>query len=411
MRFLILTQYYPPEVGAAQARLGAMARELVRNNHSVEVVTSLPNYPLGAIFSGYRGKSYRRELCGGVTVHRVWSYASQGVGRGRIVNYLSFLLGSFFGMWKCKRPDYIFVEIPPLPLAIAGVVARFLWRVPLIVNVSDLWPDSAIEMGIIHNGLLADSVCYVERSTYIHAQYVCAVTSGILDTLRTKKNVPSEKILFLPNAVDTNLLKPEPPNNEMRKRLGLHAKEVIVYAGTHSIAHGLDVLLDAAELLRDDPTFHFVFVGAGSAKRKLMERARQSHLRNVSFFDPISPSEVAALYSIALCGIVSLLDIPILRSARHAKTLAVMACAKPVVMVSNSDSSLVQEANAGLVVSASEPRSIADAIQTLASNPSLAAELGRNGRRYVEEHCTWPPAIDRWISQLRAAGAQTLRAA
>jgi len=400
MKLLIVSQYFPPEVGAPQARLAAMAQELLRAGHSVEVVTSLPNYPLGKIFPEYKGKAYRKDSYSGMRVHRVWSYASQGTGIGRMFNYTSFAINSLFGIARSGRPDCLFVEVPPLPLAVPTILAAKMWRVPVIVNVSDLWPDAALEMGVLREGVLAKTLRSLEWWIYRKADYVCAVTQAILKTLGDEKQVPREKLLFLANGVDTTLLTPEAPDTGLARRMGLEGKKLIVYAGTHSLAHGLDVLLDAAERLRDDSEFQFVFVGSGSAKRELVERAKSSRLSNVSFLDPVQPTEVARLYSIALCGIVSLRDIPILQCARPAKTLAIMACGKPVIFVSGSQTSVVSDAGAGIVADCTDPNSIANAIRRLGSNPELSAQLGHNGRQYVEQHCTWPLLVGNWLRQL-----------
>jgi len=402
MKLLIVSQYFPPEVGAPQARLAAMGQELLQAGHSVEVVTSLPNYPLGKIFPEYRGRIYKQDQYPEMRVHRVWSYASQGTGIGRMCNYASFAMSSLFGLAKCRKPDCLFVEVPPLPLAVPAILAARMWHVPVIVNVSDLWPDSALELGVLREGVLAKMLRSLEGWIYGQADYVCAVTQAIMATLGGQKHVPRKKLLFLPNGVDTTLLTPEAPDTDLSKRMGLHGKKLVVYAGTHSLAHGLDVLLDAAEQLQHDLEFQFVFVGSGSAKRKLVERAKSSRLSNVSFFDPIPATEVAKLYSIALCGIVSLRDIAILQCARPAKTLAIMACGKPVILVSRSQKSVVSDADAGIVADSSDPKSIANAIRRLGSNPELSAQLGRNGRKYVEQHCTWPLLVGNWLRQLEA---------
>jgi glycosyltransferase involved in cell wall biosynthesis len=402
MKLLIVSQYFPPEVGAPQARLAAIAQELVQAGHSVEVVTSLPNYPLGKIFPEYRGRVYKKDAYSGMRIHRVWSYASQGTGIGRMLNYASFAISSLLGLAKCRKPDCLFVEVPPLPLAAPAILVGKAWHVPVIVNVSDLWPDSALELGLLREGILANMLRRLEGWIYTEADYVCAVTQSILATLGGQKHVPGEKLLFLPNGVDTTLLTPEAPDPGLSKRMGLDGKKLVVYAGTHSLAHGLDVLLDAAEQLRHDPEFHFVFVGSGSAKRELVDRVKSSRLSNVSFFDPIPPTEVAKLYSIALCGIVSLRDIPILQSARPAKTLAIMACGKPVILVSRSQTSVVADADAGILADSTDPKSVASAIRRLGSNPELSAQLGHNGRQYVEKHCTWPLLVGNWLRQLEA---------
>ena len=149
MRFVILSQYFPPEIGGAQTRLKSLATELIRRGHEVEIVTSFPNYPKGELFPGYQKGFYRRENWEGLTLHRVWLYPAVGSGLKRLLNYVSFTLTSFFGLMRCKRPDYIFVESPPLFLSVPAWVMSLLWRSPFIFNVADLWPDVIVDQGFM----------------------------------------------------------------------------------------------------------------------------------------------------------------------------------------------------------------------------------------------------------------------
>src|SRR5205807_9750314 len=163
VRFLILTQYFPPEHGAPQVRLAAFARELRRLGHEVEVATAMPNYPTGEIFDGYRKAFYLREDWEGVPVHRVWLYASMGAGFKRLVNYGSFTATSLLALWRARRPDYLFVESPPLFLSLPAILAATVWRVPVIFNVADLWPDSVRELGIMKDGPILRAAERLER--------------------------------------------------------------------------------------------------------------------------------------------------------------------------------------------------------------------------------------------------------
>jgi len=245
MRFLLLTQYFPPEVGASQVRLGAIARALKQYGHHVEVVTALPNHPTGRILPGYRGRFYVLDNFHGIPVHRVWIYAAVGAGLRRLMNYASFVATSLVGLLRSQRPDYVFVESPPLFLALTRSFVAARWKTGMILNVADLWPGSVEQLGVLQRGMLISLARRLERWAYHRATFVNAVTEGIRRTLTEQKGVAPEKVLFLPNGVDPEAFKPMAPDVEVMRAFGIGEKKVILYAGTLGFAHGLDVVLRA----------------------------------------------------------------------------------------------------------------------------------------------------------------------
>ncbi|MGE5482441.1 MAG: glycosyltransferase family 4 protein [Bacteroidota bacterium] len=402
MRFLILTQYFPPEIGAPQVRLGALTRELVRLGHEVEVVTALPNHPTGRILPEYRRRFYWRETRDGAIVHRVWLYASVGAGLKRIVNYLSFTATCFWGLLRARRPDYVFVESPPLFLSVPGALAASIWRAPVIFNVADLWPDSVRELGLMREGLALRLADALERWTYRHCDYVNAVTEGIREMLTGKKGVPAAKVLFLPNGVDTETFKPAPADAAIERELGLAGQKLIVYAGTLGYAQGLEVALEAMTRLQvEAPEALLLFIGDGSEKERLVRRTAELGLQNVRFLAPQPPEYVARLYSVAYAGFASLKNLPLFEGARPSKLFPIMAAGKPVVYSGAGEAvRLIKGAQAGLTVAPEDAAALADTLLRLLRSPGLAAELGSNGRAYVETKLSWRMVVEQWLQQL-----------
>ncbi|MBC7361716.1 MAG: glycosyltransferase family 4 protein [Candidatus Aminicenantes bacterium] len=401
MRFLVLAQYFPPEIGAPQLRLAALVRELRRLGHEVEVVTAMPNHPTGRIFPEYRGRFYRCEEWEGVPVHRVWLYPSLGAGIKRVLNYLSFSSTCLLALARARKPDYVFVESPPLFLGVPGYLASQLWRVPLIFNVADLWPDSVRELGLMRDGPFLRLAEALERWIYHKAAYVNAVTKGIRTVLIVKKQVPEAKVLFLPNGVDTDLFRPRPPDRDLAHKLGLEDRKIVLYAGTLGYAQGLDVALEAMQLLQRDGNVSLVFVGDGSEREKLIKGARTRGIANVIFLDPCPPERVARLYSIAYAGFASLRGLPLFKGARPSKLFPIMASGKPVIYSGAGEGArLIEEARAGLVVPPEDPKALAEAIRHLVEHPELAAEMGRNGRAFVERNLSWSALVEDWLAQL-----------
>ena len=404
MRILLLSQYFHPEIGASQVRLAATVRELVKAGHEVEIVTAMPNHAHARIFPAYRGRFYSCESWEGVRLHRVWLYAASGAGVKRLANYASFMLTAFWGLARAKRPDYLFVESPPLFLGVTALVAGWCWRRPVIFNVADIWPDAARDLGVIRSERALDLAERLEGFIYRHARFVTTVTDIFFDTLRDRKGVPKSKLLFLPNGVDTEMFRPLPPDKALLKQLNLQDKHVFLYAGTHGYAHGMEVALEAAHLLQESPDIVFLFVGDGSEKPTLQALAERLGLKNVRFLGSVPPTEIAGLYSIAVGGVSTLRPS---YNTRPVKIFASMACGKPVVYCGRGEGAdIVRQAGAGIVTPPEDPERLADAVRELARDPALAQCLGEGGRRYVETTMSWTTLVRDWLEQLECLASQ-----
>ncbi len=384
VRLLILSQYYPPEIGAAQTRLAAVTRELIARGHEVEVVTAT------------RDRFYRRERLDGALVHRTWVYAAAGTGVRRIGNYLSFACSSLLGLARAQRPDAIFVESPPLVLAVPGWIAAKVRRCPLIFNVADLWPDAVRELGVMHSGPLLRAAERLEAWTYRHATMVNAVTAGIERRLRERKGVPASKLRYLPNGVDIKTFAPAVRNTALARRLGLDDRPVFLYVGTHGIAHALQHLIAAAVQV---PEVHVLFVGDGTTKPGLVALARD--IENVRFLDPVPPEAMSDYFSLAFASIVPLVRSGVNDGARPAKLFASLACGVPVIYSGTGEgAAIVRDADAGIVVPPEDAGAIAAAMRAMLRDPARRETMARNARAVAVERFAWPDIVDRWLASL-----------
>jgi glycosyltransferase involved in cell wall biosynthesis len=400
MRFLILTQYYPPEVGAAQLRLSAMARELTRLGHEVEVVTGFPNYPDGVVQDAYRGRIGLTEERDGVRIRRTWLMPAKGRGFSRLANYASFAATSLAGLAAAGRPDVVFVESPPPSLAVPAWMAARQWGATLVLNVSDLWPDSAVQLSLADDGALVGFARSLEAWAYARADYVTAVTEGIRRTLIEKKGLAADRVLFLPNGVDTELFAPRPRDEALAGQLGLGDGGVVLIAGTLGYAIGTDVAIEAATLLADRPVT-FVIAGGGSDRERLEQMARDRNATNIRFLGPLPPERIAQLYSIANVAVMTLRDSPLFEGTRPARVLAAMASGVPVVYSGAGEGArLVSSAEAGLVTPPGDAQALAGAIGHLLDHPDDAMRMGGCGLQYAEANLGWGPLVADWLGQL-----------
>ena len=404
MRILMLTQYFPPETGAAQVRLFELARGLRDQGHTVEVVTAFPNHPEGVIPPAYRGKFYMRDSLAGITVHRTWIYP---VPRGRfwkrLLNYFSFVFSACYGILKAGPADLLFVESPPLFIGYTVMFARRVKKAKVIFNVSDLWPESAVSLGLVSNKLLLGLATGLEEHLYRIAWRISTQTQGIIQTLR-ERGIPEEKLAFLPNGVDPQLFSPRERDEELAKSLELDGKFVILYAGTMGYAHGLEVALEAAGILAASPAGRdvvFLFVGDGSEKPHLQERAAALGLTNVRWvpFRPVT--EMARYYSLADINLSTLRRYKLAEGVRPSKVFPGLASGKPLIYVGEGEGAkIVEESGGGIVLPPEEPQALAEAILALKEEPGRRAEMGVKGREFVIANYAWQAIIARWLEAL-----------
>lgn len=388
LRVLLVTQYYPPETGAAPNRLSETAKQLALAGYDVTVLTSLPNYPQGRIFEAYRGRWLVQEELEGIRVIRTWAYVSEHRGFvHRLANYLSF---AFLSVWAGIRhggpQDAIVVEAPPLFLGISGILLGWWMRAPMIFNVSDLWPESAVSMGVLHNRILIRMAVALENYIYHHSYAITGQTQGIVDNIRSRlPGVPVE--LITNGVVPDRYVAAADERDRVRSQFDFGERFVVGYTGLHGLAQGLQTLVEAADQLRDNSGILFVLMGDGPDKKSLEADVARRCLRNVRFY-PTQPAEnMPAILSAMDAAIVPLKDLPLFRGALPSKLFECMAAGLPIVLsVCGEARTLLEQANGGICVPPEDALAMAEAVAKLAQNREMASSLGRNGASYVRIH-------------------------
>jgi colanic acid biosynthesis glycosyl transferase WcaI len=385
MNLTILTQYYPPEVGAPQNRLSNLAANFAAAGHEVTVLTAMPNYPVGKIQNGYGGL-LKREWQGTVRVIRTFICPSKSAALiPRLLNYLSFVFSSaVFGSFVLKPTDYLLVESPPLFLGLAGIWLSRLKRARLIFNVSDLWPESAVRLGVVRRDSVACKLAQrVESLCYRRAWLVTGQSQSILDDIVSRFR--GQRTFLLSNGADTETFHPNRRSARVRARLSKNGEFVVLYAGLHGLAQGLDQVLEAAEVLCSEGDYRFIFIGDGPEKKKLMSKAYQNRRDSVEFMDPVPANEVPALLASADALLVPLrMHIP---GAVPSKLYEAMASERPTVLVASGEAAdIVQRYEAGLVVEPGDVSSLIRAVRQIRSDPALARSLANNARLAAVQH-------------------------
>ncbi|HZO72857.1 MAG TPA: sugar transferase [Ktedonobacteraceae bacterium] len=383
---LFVTPYYPPEKAAPAVRISETASLLVQKGYQVTVLTTFPNYPSGIVAPEYHGCLRREEVLDGVRVIRVWSYitANKGFFR-RILAQLSFgCLAPLIGGKALGSPGIVIVESPPLFDAIAARTLSWLKGCPFIFIVSDLWPESAVQLGVLRNRLFIRLAEWLEWSTYQRAGFVWAVTEGIREIL-IRRGFDAERVFVLTNGVDTRKFCPL-PQAQARAELELDDGFTVLYAGTHGLAHGLMTVLDAAEMIRDQEDVHLLLVGDGAAKADLVAAAKQRGLTNVTFLDPFPHQRMPLLLASADVCLVPLRKVPLFQGALPSKIYEIMACARPIILGVEGEACtlVVDEAKAAIAVEPENANALGSAILHFHQHPEVAEAMGQRGRAFVE---------------------------
>ena len=384
---LFISRYYLPEKAAAAVCVNETAKRLADLGHQMTVLTTVPNYPMGVIAPGYRNRLCQEEIIDGVRVVRVWSYISPNRGfLRRILAQLSFgCLAPLLGWKAIGKPDIIIVGSPPLFNVIAGRALARLMRRPYILWVADLWPESAVQLGMLKNRAAIRLSEWLEWSSYGRASLVWVVTEAVRGLL-IERGLPSERLFLLTNGVDTYKFRPL-PQAPARAELGWGDRFTGLYAGNHGLVYGMTTVLDAAERLRDADV-RFVFAGDGTRKEDLVEEASRRGLDNVTFLDAMAHERMPQLLAAADVCLIPLRKMPLLKTTFALKMFEIMACARPFVLGAEgiSCSVAVEEAGAALCVEPENAGELTSAILYLRDHPEEAEMLGRNGRKYVEQH-------------------------
>ncbi len=394
MRITFLTHYFPPEVGAPQTRISALARGLAERGAEVSVHTPPPHYPDGRIRPGYRNRPLTTETDDGVTVYRsgVYPAPNRGFAR-RLANHATFAASALASAARTAPADVIVVETPPLFVAAAGIGYARRKRAPLVINVADLWPDSAIELGALRSGPAIRAARALERRCYRAAAAIVCPTEGIAERLEARAE-SAGKVRRIAPAVDLRAFGPTPVPGPGPFR--------VLYAGTTGMAQGVGTLLDAVEALDPESSVEVIVAGDGAEGPEL--RARAERLAKARTISTVPHARVPELLAEASAAAVLLRDRPLFAGALPTKMLEAMAAARPVVLSAAGEAArFVEASGGGVVVPPEDPLALASALEQLAADRDRAASLGAAGRRWVEAGFGLDRFVEDWYEALQAA--------
>jgi colanic acid biosynthesis glycosyl transferase WcaI len=386
VKIVYVSQYYPPEMGAPAARVSAFARRWAAMGHDVTVLTTFPNHPTGVIPPDYRGHTRLIENDHGVRVVRTFLYAAANKGvikRG--LCYISFALSSVVqGYGPAGRPDVLIATSPQFLVTLSGWLLSRLKGVPLVTEIRDLWPDSIIAVGALPaTSPLVRALGVLERFVYGQSDLVISVTRSFVPLLRARG---ARRVVFVSNGADPAAFESPADRAAVRARFGLGDRFVASFVGTLGMAHGLDMVLDAAETLRDRPDVLFWLVGEGARSAELQADARRRGLSNVRFEGQVPREDIPDVLAASDAALVLLRPDPLFETVLPSKMFEAMAAACPVILGVRGESlALLNDSGGGIGIEPGSGAALAGAVLEFAADPELGRRRGALGRAYVTD--------------------------
>lgn len=392
MRVLLLHQYFLEDDDHGGSRWNEITKQWTEEGNDVTVIAGMMHYSSSYKRAEYKGKWFKKKQQGTVNIircHVSESYNSSFVGR--LWAYFSFVFSSLWaGLFMTKgKYDVIIVTSPPLFVGISGYLISLFKRTPFVFEIRDLWPESAIDTGVVTNGLIIKLAYLLEAFIYKKATLINVLTPAFRQTLIEKKKVNPDKIIFIPNAADFTLSDKIVENFDttlFRKEHYLEGKFVITYVGAHGVANHLEQIIETSLLLSDTNVL-FLLIGDGMEKKRLIALAKEKKAVNVRFLDPVPKAEVFKYILASDMGASVLKNVDTFKTVYSNKTFDYMSCKRPILMaIDGVSKDLVEKADAGIFVEPENPLDFANKIRMYLENPIKITIQGENGFKFAKEN-------------------------
>ena len=393
MRILLIHQYFLEKGEGGGSRFNEMTQVWSKLGHKITVLGGMVNYTTGLKPARYKGKHYFKDnnFYPNVDVLRCHVSESYNVNfLGRLWGYFSFMFSAIWGgLRKTKgKYDIILVTSPPLFVGMTAYILSKIKRVPFVFEVRDLWPESAIDTGVLKNKLIIKLAFWFEKFLYKRAKFINVLTPAFRDKL-IEKGIPAEKIKFIPNAADFTLSDKlsDFDGKAFKKELGLENNFVITYVGAHGVANHLIQLLDAAEYLRNT-NIVFQLIGSGMQKKMLVEETKKRALEaHIIFRDPVAKEEVFKYIIASDMGASVLKKVDTFKTIYSNKSFDYMSCKIPILLAIDGVSrELVENAQCGIYVEPENGKDIADKLKLICKQPHELIEMGESGYCFAKKH-------------------------
>jgi glycosyltransferase involved in cell wall biosynthesis len=384
MHILLIHQAFAALDNPGGTRHHELARHLTTLGHQVTVIASPVSYLTGTTKTRLRWADRQVDDCG-VTIIRAWTLpALHRSFVWRVFSFLSFMFSSFWIGISVHQVDLVWGTTPPIFQGVTAWLLAKLKHVPFLFEVRDLWPAFAIAVGVLKNRTLIHLSEWLERFLYKHADHLVVNSPGFVDHVKARG---AKAVTLIPNGADPQMFDPSLSGDAFRSSHRLDGQFVVLYAGAHGMSNDLSIVLDAADLLRDEAGLTFVLLGDGKEKPALVAQAQARRLENVHFLPPLPKSEIPQALAAADACLAILKPIELYKTTYPNKVFDYMAAGKPVLLaIDGVIRTLVERAQAGIFVTPGDPQALVRGVRQLMANPHAASQMGQSGRIYIEQN-------------------------
>ena len=386
MHVLLIHQAFVSPAEAGGTRHFELGQNLLKKGHRFTIVASDVSYLTGKSMIEQK-KWITEQNFQGIRILRAYTYPSVHSNFvWRVFSFLSFMVSSVFAGLKAGPVDLVMGTSPPIFQAVSAWLIALLRRRPFLLEIRDLWPEFAVDMGVLTNPLLIKLSRWLEKFLYAQADHILVNSPAYRDYI-SKKNIPSRKISLIANGVDPALFNANINGTEIRNELGLTDCFVVTYAGALGMANDIGTVLRAANRLRNHDTIRFLLVGDGKERLNLEKTAHEMKLNNVVFTGSRPKTDMPMILAGSDACLAIIMDIPMFRTPYPNKVFDYMAAEKPTILaIDGVIRNVIENAHGGIFVKPGDDEALAAAVLRLQSEPDTVKAMGSAARDYVVKH-------------------------
>ena len=386
MKILFLTDNFYPERNAPAKRTHEHAVEWLKLNHSVSVITGVPNFPNGKVFDGYRNKIFQTESKDGVLIYRVWTFITANKGfLLRILDYTSFMFTSFIAGLFIKKHDIVIATSPQFLTVISGWLISIFKRIPFVLEIRDLWPESIVAVGAMNkNSFFIKQLYRLSHFFYKKADVIVCVTNSFKKEL-INLNIDGNKIVVIENGIDVNkIIQPNKTKDQIMTQYNFNNNDFIIsFIGTIGMAHGLDVIVDSAKK-NNNTNIKFLIIGDGADKERIVHRIENERINNVTILNSINWQEIININQIISINLIHLIKSNTFTKVIPSKIFESMAMKKPIILgVDGESRQILENIRCGYFMIPEDADSLIENINKMQSDQDLLNSMGENGYNVV----------------------------